>query len=124
MYETYGRDGAPSGRLRDLVDLLLISMFLPIDLTSTVTAVERERTLREIPTLPEVLESPGPHWPTQWKSVASNSPLSADYHEFDVALDAGQRCYDRILSSLPTGDTAAVWHHGKGIWTDTLTQRR
>jgi hypothetical protein len=67
------------------VDLLLISMFLPIDLTSTVHAVERERRVRALPALPATLVSPGPAWATQWGKAARNSPLTADLHDFESA---------------------------------------
>jgi predicted nucleotidyltransferase component of viral defense system len=59
LYEVHGAAGAASGRFRDLVDLLLISMFLPIDLTSTVDAVERERRVRGLPALPGDAGEPG-----------------------------------------------------------------
>lgn len=116
MYETFGLAGTASGRYRDLVDLLLISMFLPIDLASTVEAVERERALRGIPGLPITLESPGPGWTTQWEPTARNSPLTTDYHNLNAALVAAGRCYNHILSSLPGTREAAVWRHERGIW--------
>jgi predicted nucleotidyltransferase component of viral defense system len=116
LYEVHGAAGAASGRFRDLVDLLLISMFLPIDLTSTVDAVERERRVRGLPALPATLVSPGPAWATQWGKAARNSPLTADLHDFESALAAAGRCYDRILGSLPAAGRAAFWHHERGVW--------
>jgi hypothetical protein len=66
LYEVHGAAGAASGRFRDPVDVLLISMLLPIDLASTVDAVERERRVRGLPALPATVASPGPAWVTQW----------------------------------------------------------
>ncbi|MGQ4619251.1 nucleotidyl transferase AbiEii/AbiGii toxin family protein [Nocardia sp. R7R-8] len=116
MYEIYGAVGTESGRYRDLVDLLLISGFLTIDLSSTVTALEHERALRAIPSLPTTLESPGSTWPARWAATARNSPLAADYHDFDVALAAASCCYSRILSSLPAADHEATWNHERSTW--------
>ncbi|NKY31352.1 nucleotidyl transferase AbiEii/AbiGii toxin family protein [Nocardia gamkensis] len=116
MYEIHGAVGTESGRYRDLVDLLLISGFLAIDLSSTVTALEREKALRNIPALPTTLESPGSTWPVRWSATARESPLPADYHDFDVALAAASRCYSRILSSLPAADHEATWSHERNTW--------
>lgn len=118
MYELHGETGIPSTRFRDLVDLLLISTYLPIDLESTVVAVERERTVRGISALPPTLESPGPAWATQWKPNARKSPLTADHHELDAALGAAGRCYDRILGALPAASGTAVWSHERSVWDD------
>ncbi|GAF45563.1 hypothetical protein RW1_022_01430 [Rhodococcus wratislaviensis NBRC 100605] len=85
LYEVHGASGAASGRFRYLVDLLLISMFLPIDLTSTVDGVERERRVRALRALPATVVSPGPAWATQWAKAARNSPLTADLHDFERA---------------------------------------
>ena len=119
LYEVHGAAGAASGRFRDLVDLLLISMFLPIDLTSTVDAVERERRVRALPALPATLVSPGPAWATQWAKAARNSPLTADLHDLESALAAAGRCYNRILGSLPTARQPAVWSHERSAWETT-----
>ncbi|MQY18206.1 nucleotidyl transferase AbiEii/AbiGii toxin family protein [Nocardia macrotermitis] len=116
MYETHGPAGAPSGRFRDLVDLLLISMFLPIDLMSTVDAVERERVIRSIPALPGSLRSPGPAWTAQWAPNARKSPLPTDYHELTSALTAAGLCYNRVLGSLPAASVGAVWNHDRRAW--------
>ncbi|MGW5151313.1 nucleotidyl transferase AbiEii/AbiGii toxin family protein [Rhodococcus koreensis] len=116
LYEVHGAAGAASGRFRDLVDLLLISMFLPIDLASTVDAVERERRVRGLPSLPVTLVSPGPAWATQWAKTARNSPLTADLYDLDVALAVAGRCYDRILGALPDARESAVWSHGRSAW--------
>jgi len=116
LYEVHGAAGAASGRFRDLVDLLLISMFLPIDLTSTVDAIERERRVRGLPALPATLVSPGPAWATQWAKAARNSPLTADLHDLESALAAAGRCYNRILGSLPTARQPAVWSHERSAW--------
>ncbi|MFR9750538.1 nucleotidyl transferase AbiEii/AbiGii toxin family protein [Nocardia sp. 004] len=70
LFERHGTAGASSGRYRDLADLLLVSMYLPIDLESTVSAVEAERALRGIPELPRTMQAPGPDWAVQWSKMA------------------------------------------------------
>lgn len=116
MYERFGVADTVSGRYRDLVDLLLISMFVPIDLASTVTAVEQERAVRGISALPITLESPGQGWATQWEPTARQSPLINDHHNFEAALIAAGRCYNRVLGSLPVTDEAAMWNHERSVW--------
>lgn len=116
MYEVHGADAAASGRYRDLVDLLLIAMFLPIDLDTTVQALEHERAVRGIPALPATLISPGPGWTAHWQKNARNSPLTSEYHDLDTALTAAGHCYNHILGSLPRARQDAVWDHQRRTW--------
>lgn len=123
LYETFGPTRLPSGRFRDLVDLLLISEYLPIDLAPTVAAVERERDLRGISDMPDTLVSPGPAWTTQWTATAQSSPLTPEHYDLDTALGDAGRCYNRILQSLPSADTSAIWEHHTFQWRDNFSQQ-
>lgn len=119
MYEVHGAAGTASGRYRDLVDLLLIAMFLPIDLASTVNALERERAIRGIPTLPTAMVSPGPSWTTNWPKSVQSSPLTSEYHDLDTALTAAGRCYNVVLNALPIAPSGATWDHTASAWNPT-----
>lgn len=123
LYETFGPTRLPSGRFRDLVDLLLISEYLPIDLAPTVAAVERERDLRGISDMPDTLIPPGPAWTTQWTATATSSPLTPEHYDLDTALGDAGRCYNRILQSLPSADTSAIWEHHTFQWRDNFSQQ-
>ncbi|WP_024794171.1 nucleotidyl transferase AbiEii/AbiGii toxin family protein [Tomitella biformata] len=116
MYEVHGAASTASGRYRDLVDLLLIAMFLPIDLATTAQAVERERTVRGIPALPTTLVSPGPSWTTHWSANAKKSPLTSEHHDLDTALAVAGNCYNHILAALPTAQRNAEWDHQRRTW--------
>lgn len=116
MYEVHGPAGTASGRYRDLVDLLLIATSLPIDLASTVTALEIERAIRDIPTLPTAMISPGPSWTDNWPKNVQNSPLTSEYHDLNTAIAAAGRCYDTILAALPVASSTATWDHTTGVW--------
>ncbi len=123
LYETFGPTRRPSGRFRDLVDLLLISAYLPIDLEPAVAAVERERHLRNISAMPDTVVSPGPAWTTQWTATAKSSPLTTEHYDLDTALTDAGRCYNRILQSLPSADTPAVWEHRTSQWRENFNQQ-
>lgn len=116
MYERHGRDDVASTRYRDLVDLLLVSNHLTIDLVPTVAAIEHERKLRGIRSLPTTLESPGSSWPASWAETARASPLITEYHDFEIALAAAGNCYNRVLSSLPTAAHEETWNHERAVW--------
>ncbi|MFD3506066.1 nucleotidyl transferase AbiEii/AbiGii toxin family protein [Nocardia sp. NPDC058666] len=116
MYELHRSH--PSGRFRDLVDLLLIAHYLPIDLRTVVDALEQERTFRGIAELPTALAAPGPEWVDSWAREAKKSPLSDDHHRLEAALAAAGRCYDRVLTSLPAADRSATWIPTAGGWAD------
>ncbi|NNH70033.1 nucleotidyl transferase AbiEii/AbiGii toxin family protein [Nocardia uniformis] len=119
MYELHGAVvQRSSGRYRDLVDLLLISMFLQIELAPVVEAVERERVLRGIERLPATLESPGPDWDNGWRKEAQRSPLPEEHHVLDAGLYAAGRCYNRVLAARPTVEHSARWNPGRGVWED------
>ncbi|UGT64632.1 nucleotidyl transferase AbiEii/AbiGii toxin family protein [Nocardia asteroides] len=118
MYERHGSAGTESGRYRDLIDLLLISDFLAIDLVQTTAALEREREFRGIPSLPRELESPGPTWPKNWPKNARRSPLAEAHHDLDTALAAAGRCYNHILGALPSADVTSTWNPERETWAN------
>ncbi len=115
LYEHFGTSSTVSGRYRDLVDLLLISWFMPIDLGKASEALERERALRGIATLPPKLESPGPTWTRQWPRTAREA-LPREYDNLDYALEEAERCYGVILASLPSAQASATWNPTDHSW--------
>ncbi|MFF0547204.1 nucleotidyl transferase AbiEii/AbiGii toxin family protein [Nocardia thailandica] len=117
MFERFGQRGATSGRYRDLVDLLLVSTYLPIDLASTVEAVEAERVLRGIAVLPETMQAPGQDWVQNWPGTAKKSPLADEHHELEAALATARLCYDRVLASVPAIAATASWDPDQRQWT-------
>ncbi|WP_280359275.1 nucleotidyl transferase AbiEii/AbiGii toxin family protein [Nocardia otitidiscaviarum] len=124
MYELYGVVAQrSSGRYRDLVDLLLISMFLSIDLAETAEAVERERVHRGIEALPAVLVSPGPDWENDWRREALRSPLPPDHHSLEAGLQAAGYCYHRVLGALTATNRSSRWNPDRTIWEDYWSGR-
>ncbi|MGM7647475.1 nucleotidyl transferase AbiEii/AbiGii toxin family protein [Nocardia sp. JW2] len=116
MFERYGAAGGSSGRYRDLVDLLLVSTYLRVELGATVAAVEAERLLRRIPTLPSTMQAPGSDWIRQWPGTARKSPLATEHHDLEIALAAARACYDLILISVPATTSTAVWEPDRQAW--------
>lgn len=106
-----------SGRYRDLVDLLLISQNLSIDLAATVEATNAERLRRNIEQLPAALVSPGDTWRANWSRYAADGPLDADLRELDTALAEAGTCYDRILSNLPRTTDIRIWSCREQTWS-------
>jgi len=117
LYELRATTGSatPSTRYRDLVDLLLISSHLQIDLAEAVAATERQRQRRNQMTLPAELASPAPAWERSWAAAAADSPLPQGLHDYTEALAAAARCY-LILQSLPDACAAATWNPSGQRW--------
>lgn len=123
MFEFHLRYGEPppgdaSNRYRDLVDLLLISQSLPIDLETTVAALENQRIVRGDIPLPTELRAPGPDWYENWSANAADSPLHDTLYDLDAALAFAAGCYNQILSELPAASKAATWDPVTQQWTD------
>lgn len=123
MFEFHLRYGKPppgdtSSRYRDLIDLLLLCQNLPIDLGTTVAAVENQRMFRGDIPLPVELQAPGLDWHENWTQYARDSPLDDTLHDLDAALAFAGGCYNRILSGLPVASEAATWDPVAQQWTD------
>lgn len=118
LYETREAPAGPiaSTRYRDLVDLLLMAEHLTFPLAETVAATEYQRVLRREMILPAAIAVPGPQWASSWRNTARDSPLSADLHDFSAALATCARCYDLVLSSLPTAGDEARWSPAEQRW--------
>lgn len=121
MYELHlGQSGTPPGRssnrYRDLIDLLLISQSLQLDLAGTVSAVEHQRRLRNEMTLPTSLRAPGPDWSTHWTNAAKDSPLDESVHKLGDAIKIAGKCYDTVLAALPTASLPATWDPAIQEW--------
>ncbi|GAA3557452.1 nucleotidyl transferase AbiEii/AbiGii toxin family protein [Kribbella ginsengisoli] len=111
MYETH-RDGTPSTRYHDLVDLVLIvTSSTGLDAARTTCALQAEATNRDL-ALPTKLVSPGGQWPAGYHKEAGLAGLSADLRDLAPALDVAGACLDPLLG----GELA------DGIWD--ATERR
>ncbi|MFD4456994.1 nucleotidyl transferase AbiEii/AbiGii toxin family protein [Nocardia sp. NPDC058480] len=117
IYETH--PSGASGRFRDLVDLLLIAEYLPIDLGTAVDALEQERVLRAITDLPATITAPSTDWIAGWSRQVATSPLGNHHHNLDAALVAAGCCYNRVLISLPVVDRTARWNPETATWQET-----
>jgi hypothetical protein len=104
MYEIH-RDGTPSTRYHDLVDLILIiSSSTGLDAARTAFALEAEATHRDL-ALPTRLTSPGGQWPAGYRQEAVMAGLSAEVHDLAQALVVAGACLDPLLGSEIAGGT-------------------
>jgi hypothetical protein len=111
MYETH-RDGTPSTRYHDLVDLILIiTSSTGVDAARTTFALQAEATHRDL-ALPTPLTSPGAQWPAGYRKEAVMAGLSAELHDLEQALAVVGSCLDPLLGGEIAG----------GIW-DATEQR-
>ncbi|MCT2122402.1 hypothetical protein M3D96_15400, partial [Dietzia cinnamea] len=56
-------------------------------------------------------------------ATAKSSPLTPEHYDLDTALGDAGRCYNRILQSLPSADTSAIWEHHTFQWRDNFSQQ-
>jgi predicted nucleotidyltransferase component of viral defense system len=114
MYEIH-RDGAPSTRHHDLVDLVLIITSSPgIDAAMTAAAVQAEALHRDL-ALRATLTSPGAQWPAGYGNEAANAKLPAELRDLDQALGVVGAC----LGPLLKGDiTHGTWDIADQRWTN------
>ncbi|MGW6278811.1 nucleotidyl transferase AbiEii/AbiGii toxin family protein [Kribbella sp. NPDC055071] len=111
MYEVH-RDGMPSTRYHDLVDLVLIvTSGAGIVAATTAAALHAEALHRDL-ALPATLDSPGRQWPAGYRNEAVKAKLPAELCDLPQALGAVGAC----LGPLLAGDIE------RGAW-DLATQR-
>lgn len=119
MYEQYGTSQIPSSRTRDLVDLLLISGHLELQLVDVVQAAISETGRRDM-TLPPKMAAPAETWRDLWTREQATARLPRELHELDGALLAAGQCYNQVLGSIGSASTCPgmIWIPGKNEWVD------
>jgi predicted nucleotidyltransferase component of viral defense system len=109
MYELH-RDGVPSTRFHDLVDLVLIIIGCPgIDAAKTAAALLAEAMHRGL-TLPTTLVSPGEQWSAGYRAEAVKASLPATLYDLDQALDVVGACLNPLLNGV----------NWRGTWDITI----
>lgn len=101
MYELT-RGGNPSGRYRDLVDLILLTDEFELDAAALVAAIQAQRVHRTRMVLPNALQAPAAAWATGYARLAAGSRLPLHLHALDAALAHAAACLDPILSGQLT----------------------
>ncbi len=99
MYETY--NGRPSGRFRDLVDLVIILTANDIDvdtdlLARALSAQEHRRQMR----LPSAMTRPGPAWDSGYAAEAARTTVPEPLRTLTAALDRVGNDLNPILAQL------------------------
>lgn len=97
MYETHG--GNPSGRYRDLVDLVVITTQVEPVLHDVVAALRLQETVRRL-VLPSQMTSPGPAWPAGYRKAARDARLENSHLSLDGAIEQVSRSIDPALEGV------------------------
>jgi predicted nucleotidyltransferase component of viral defense system len=114
MYEVH-RDGKPSTRYHDLVDLVLIvTSGRGIDAASTAAALQAEARHRDLD-LPAPLNSPGRQWPAGYRNEAAKARLTTNLRGLDQALSVVGACLTPLISGAIAEGT---WDLTGQRWTD------
>ena len=105
--------GAPSSRIKDLVDLAVIATTQRVSLAELRQALELKRTLSQIPPFEDF--TPPPAWARGYTQLASTAPAAAGLADFDQAI---RLVADLVHPALrPSSTTNQWWSPGHG-WTD------
>jgi len=101
MYETH-REGQPSSRYRDLVDLVIITSNYTLDQDILATALRTQATIRGL-TLPNALISPSPNWEGGYAREAANAKFETHHRKLAWALEhVGSRIDSALKQAAPT----------------------
>lgn len=84
MYEMHGH--RPSGRFRDLVDLVIVTSHESLDCQQLAIALRAQEVARGI-TLPTTMRSPGPAWEAGHRRAARDADLEPGLLSLEAALD-------------------------------------
>lgn len=115
----YERPGANT-RVRDLVDLLLISLHFDVELARTVEAIRRQLPRRAGLVLPAALVCPNDEWKALW--LKNSEKLPGRLHGFDDALACAAVCFSPILAAVADVDAehGKVWSCVSQSWADAV----
>lgn len=105
----YGRDGEPSTRPKDLVDVLLIAGSVEVEPATLREALERRSTSRSHHLLPASLP-PAPHsWEAPYRRLAAEVDIEA---ELAAAVAQVRAFLDPVLGERRHG----IWDPGRWKW--------
>jgi hypothetical protein len=93
--------GRPSSRVKDLVDLVLIAAFLPIEAGRLKTALQRTFDGRGSHPLPLSLPPPPPDWRAAYGKMAAEVSFDP---ELAVGYEHAKRFLDPLLAGLVSDD--------------------
>ncbi|XBH22922.1 nucleotidyl transferase AbiEii/AbiGii toxin family protein [Jonesiaceae bacterium BS-20] len=121
LYDTYGKDGGPSTRYRDLADLVRIfqgplpgsGQEITVDAARLRAALVSEIGRRKM-VWPTQFSAPGPLWLAEFPRLAAQY---AQYPSDFMDLAAALAYVSEVLGDVLTGvRTNGVWHSAKGTW--------
>lgn len=95
---THGATGAPSTRVKDLVDLVAIALTQTIDGSTLHLALQTEQARRQLP--PASTYIPPAATGSQYRALASTSPLTAPFRELIDAVPLVAHLVDPALTGL------------------------
>jgi predicted nucleotidyltransferase component of viral defense system len=111
-FERFGDRSAPSTRVRDLVDLVVIARTRSMEVSALRRAIEAERSHRELPPITEYRTPES--WPGRYPKVARGVADCADYPSHANAVELVGRLLDPVLSGQLTD---GVWHPDRLVWS-------
>jgi hypothetical protein len=112
IHETHG--GAPSTRVKDLVDLVLISTTQTVPGRALSVAI-RSESLRRGLTLPTTVTIPSvPAWNTTYRTLAATVPALAGHPTVAAATVVVRALIDPVLNGRASG----VWRPDLLAWDD------
>ncbi|MGH3546265.1 MAG: nucleotidyl transferase AbiEii/AbiGii toxin family protein [Mycobacteriales bacterium] len=116
MYERHP-GGRPSSRHRDLVDLVLIALYEPVngaELQASLAGEVTHRRARGVGiTLPNRFQLPSPEWEAGYAEHAVEPPPLVDYR----TIDAARPLIDAFLNPVLAGDPLMTWQPSQQRWT-------
>ena len=115
MYGRYGRDGGPSTRYHDLVDLVLIISAWRFAADVLARGLSQESERRGL-VLPAAMSVPSVGWSAGYEAIARTvSGLPSGALTLGSALVVAGRCLDPILSQQVT---LGFWNPNTAVWIE------
>jgi hypothetical protein len=108
---TYGPAGRPSTRVKDLLDLVLISAEAAVDGRRMGRAIEGTFARRATHAVPERLPRPPREWRTPYAKLAKETGLPSD---IETGFDVAAAFADPVLKDPSASRT---WDPAKGRWS-------
>lgn len=115
MFELHGQERRPSTRYRDLYDIALIALELPVDAADLVTALNAQQQIRGL-TLPSRLGLPGPQWEAGYAKLTTTSPhLREEIMDAGAALEIAGLLLDPFLGGQELVESG-TWSPSRRSW--------